>query len=258
MNPNLSLDRLHEMLEEIPIDLELIVQTKDKGEEQIGPYQLPFLSDACQDVFGFWSAYGREIPRSLTMPKKLINNFIKDFDDVHVDEAIMIAERLISYLKSIEGQIAANELSSEPRLPVEPRVSPHDIRKDNLVEAFKNDDVGWILLDRSDEVGTIIAELSGLLERIIRTAKMTNLPPNARSFSELEMAQIIAVLETALAMLKAPLVEKGLLKKAAEELSEVGKRTAKKKSEIALGKLADLAFKAIVKLVMAAGTKVQF
>ena len=72
------------------------------------------------------------------------------------------------------------------------------------------------------------------------------------------MAQIIAVLETALNMLKAPLVEKSLLKKAAENLSEVGRKTAQEKSEVALGKLADLAWKQIIKLALILASKNPF
>ena len=108
------------------------------------------------------------------------------------------------------------------------------------------------------EVGVIIAELTQLLDRVIRTAKTSNLPQNTRSFTELEMAQIIAVLETALNMLKAPLVEKSLLKKAAENLSEVGRKTAQEKSEVALGKLADLAWKQIIKLALILASKNPF
>ena len=250
MEHDISLDRLHEILEEIPIDLELIIEIKDMGEDFVGPYQVPFLSEACQDIFGYWSAYGTDIPRSLTMPPKLINNFIKDFDDVHVDDAKMMAERLISYLKSIEGQVAAKQLGSTSGVLRQSKDSSGENLRREMENAFNNVEAGWIVLERSDEVGVIIAELSGLLGRIIRTAKTSNLPQNARSFSELEMAQIIAILETALNMLKAPLVERGLLKKAADKLSDVGRKTAEKKTEAALGKLADLGAKLILKLLI--------
>jgi len=53
--------------------------------------------------------------------------------------------------------------------------------------------------------------------------------------TDIERAQLIAILETTLAVLKGPMVEPGLLKKAARIAKDIAERTAKKKVEEGLG-----------------------
>ncbi len=67
------------------------------------------------------------------------------------------------------------------------------------------------------------------------------MPPEQQALTQLERAQLITILETTLAVLKAPMVETGLLKKAGKALSRVVRKAAEKKVEEGLGSLADMA-----------------
>ncbi len=53
--------------------------------------------------------------------------------------------------------------------------------------------------------------------------------------TDIERAQLVAILETTLAVLKAPMLEPGLLKKAARVAKEIAEKTARKKVEEGLG-----------------------
>jgi hypothetical protein len=68
----------------------------------------------------------------------------------------------------------------------------------------------------------------------VRLAK-TNLPPEQQALSQIERAQLIAILETALQILKAPIMEPGMLKKAQDGLKRLAGKTAEKQAETGLG-----------------------
>lgn len=86
-----------------------------------------------------------------------------------------------------------------------------------------------------DGLKTKIAAVSTLLDDIIQTASMTNLPPEMRALTDLERAQLITVLETTLSVLRAPMAEKGILAKSSRLLGGVARRVAEKEAEQALG-----------------------
>ena len=80
-----------------------------------------------------------------------------------------------------------------------------------------------------------------LLDEVIQRTRGANVPPEQQALTQLERAQLITILETTLAVLKAPMVETGLLKKAGKALSRVVRKAAEKKVEEGLGSLADMA-----------------
>lgn len=61
------------------------------------------------------------------------------------------------------------------------------------------------------------------------------------ALTEIERAQLIAVLETVLAVLRAPMAERSILKKAKGMLGGVTKRVAEKQAEQGLGEAAGTA-----------------
>jgi len=67
--------------------------------------------------------------------------------------------------------------------------------------------------------------------------------------SEIERVQLIAVLETALAMLKAPMIEKNLLKKAASMLKRAAAKAVEKQVENAFAFAAGFAAGKITELL---------
>jgi hypothetical protein len=76
----------------------------------------------------------------------------------------------------------------------------------------------WRSVPTNQDLKTYIAEISRLLSEILREMKQSNNDPDLQFLSELEKQQLKAVLETALAMLGAPLAEKRLLERAKELL----------------------------------------
>jgi len=250
MIEGLSLDRLHTMLDDLSMDLQEINQSIDHEEDYIHPSQLPFLTDVCQDIFGYWSTYGMQLPAGLRFPRKLLNQFTRNFDSVEPKQAKLLAEGLIVYLRSIEGQVASETVESSVRTISKP--TENHRKKEEAESAVKKLEYGWIVLKKSDEVREVIAEISGLLDRIVHYTKTTNVPPKDFALTQIERSQLIAILETALQMLKGPMVEKGFLKKAAEVLNSSVEKTAEKQTEAVLGKLSNLAKEKLVKLILLA------
>ena len=76
----------------------------------------------------------------------------------------------------------------------------------------------WRSVPTNQDVKTYIAEISRLLSEILREMKQSNNDPDLQFLSEFERQQLRAVLETALAMLGAPLAEKRLLERVKELL----------------------------------------
>jgi hypothetical protein len=94
--------------------------------------------------------------------------------------------------------------------------------------------VQWVTVAGADELSTAIAEAIFLIGEVVQHLEVTNLPPDARALTEIERAQLIIVLETALRMLKAPMVEKGLLRTARTMLKNVAEKAVEKQAELAL------------------------
>jgi len=76
----------------------------------------------------------------------------------------------------------------------------------------------WRNLPTDKDVKAYIAEITRLLDDIILEMKQSNNDPSVQYLSELERQQLKSVLETALIMMKAPLVEQGLLQRARDGL----------------------------------------
>jgi len=107
----------------------------------------------------------------------------------------------------------------------------------------------WVFVRRGSRAKEIIAAVSDLLEEAVLSAKSNNLPEDQAALTDIERAQLIAILETTLAMLKAPMVEPGLLKKTARVAKEIAQRTVEKKAEEALGTGLENVAKRILELI---------
>jgi hypothetical protein len=93
----------------------------------------------------------------------------------------------------------------------------------------------WVYIKRGSRAKAIIAELSELLDEVALLARSTNLPEHEAALTDIERAQLIAVLDTAIAMLKGPMVEQGLLKKLGKMSKETAQKAAQKNAEQGLG-----------------------
>ena len=146
-----------------------------------------------------------------------------------IDSAVLrqLSGRLKSLLREAEGTIRAIAATAAPIASQPPQHSITD-------QAVGIIAVEWVLNDRNKNA-ELIAELSELLDEAIVRARGTNLPPEKTALSAFQRKTLIDMLETALQMLKAPLVEKGLLKKLGEAAGEGAVAAVKKGSEVGLG-----------------------
>jgi hypothetical protein len=72
----------------------------------------------------------------------------------------------------------------------------------------------WVRVARTPDLQEVIKELERLLPEVIRHSRFTNLSPDELGLTDDERRHVVELLETALAMLKGPLAEEGLLKAA--------------------------------------------
>ncbi|PDT14324.1 hypothetical protein CO670_23850 [Rhizobium sp. J15] len=161
-------------------------------------------------------------------------NKLKNFD-AKLRAPVMIAAlgRARSYLRTLESDHGGGKPSPE-------HPANQDLLIQELADAHPPQPIQvwteqWVYVKRGSRAKEIIATVSELLDEAVLLAKTTNLPEEQAALTNIERAQLIAILETALAVLKAPMVEPGLLKKTARLAKEVAERTAKKKAEEALG-----------------------
>ncbi len=168
-----------------------------------------------------------DLAQQLAINPSLLNKLIKNRMPVSIRDARMVADRIVTHLRGDRsgggivdglGRIGAlRDLSIEPAPP------PPLVVK--VVE--------WKVLVPSPALHEKITELVRLLDEVIVHASTTNLPPDQRALSDIERAQLIAVLETALSLLKSPMIEKGLFKKAASMVKRAAAKAVANQTEIA-------------------------
>lgn len=100
-----------------------------------------------------------------------------------------------------------------------------------------------------DDLQGQIGEVVRLIEDLTRRAKQSNLSDGERVLTKIERAQLIAVLKTALNVLKSPMVETGLLKTASAMVKRAGEKAAEKEVEIAFAAAASTLATALMELV---------
>jgi hypothetical protein len=88
-----------------------------------------------------------------------------------------------------------------------------------------------------------------LINDVCRHVRFNNLPNDQRALTDVERQTLIQVLETALNVLKSPMVELGLLKKATDMLKSAAKRAGEKQLDLALGSAAGIAATKLTELI---------
>lgn len=250
MQYEIDLDQLYTFLDLLGEDLE-ILRGLSTETDQIEATELRGVIVSAGELLGYWTAYDSELARRLHISPKLLNNFVRHYKPVSVKEAKVLVSKLISYLKSIEGEIAANEVDDVPDETLE-IAEANLVEADSLTQSSLSPNISateWVALPKSDVVKKSIAAVSVLLDSLVTLATSSNLPDAERALSPIERAELIAILETAIQILKAPLVEKGLLSKLKSGLGDVVSKTASKKTEQALGQAADEALKALTDIL---------
>jgi hypothetical protein len=234
----MRIEDVHAYLDQIE---EVIAYLDSTSEERVPWERVDALGSAVRDIVDLRTAYV-DGPK-LGIHPTILNRYIKFRDDYEANEARIVAQRVRSYLRNLDQAAERSDPESALKpLPSEPPAAePLQERGRPRSEQMTVQAEGWKLVGPSSDLKVKILALSMLLDQIIETARGSNAPPERQVLSQLERAQIITILETALSLLKAPMVETGLLKKAGRMLGKVAKRAAAKEMEEGLGSLAEMA-----------------
>lgn len=233
-SPGLTIDEIHSLLDfgdEVRTRLEHAQTPTIELEDYWELYEL---------VMGI-VGYGPIYPDNpLGIQPSILNKLKKFIGPFDRKVAMMIADRSISFLKSLDQAWEADVEENSADAPVQSELLP---------TAFGFRGERWIALAHAPAVAKKIAHVSVLLDSIIQNANHSNLPPGEQLLTEIERKQLIAILETALALLKSPMVERGLFERAGDALKDSAKKAAEKQTEEGLGKLFELASRNIFDLI---------
>jgi hypothetical protein len=229
-----DIEEIHRLLDELEtIEVELDSETRDAVDAE----EVPRLCTIVNEVIGWDTVYGTNAPQLLGISAPLLTKFAKMRGTVRVRDARIVADRLRNYLRSLD-QRTSKEMIVPPTL-VEPQpIQPISFEADR-----------WTVIPASSEIQMKITAVATILDSIIEQTKRSNYPSDQQILTEIERKQLIVVLETALLMLKSPLAEKGLLKKAGEGLGRAAASAAQKGVQQGVGKLAEVGAEKIAELL---------
>ena len=203
--------------------------------DQIEVVRLGDLIEIMYDVTGYEDV--DRLATILSINVGVLNKFLKLRGNIRKDLALKLADRLRIYLKS-EDQRFAPAKAPKPKEKLVSRAKPFTFEGEN-----------WVAVEVSSEMKRKINIVSTLLDSIVEQVKHSNLPPEQQAMTDIERGQLIAILETALAVLKGPLVEKGLLKKARAVLESGATKAVEKGVQEGLGQVMGIAKGRIAELI---------
>ncbi len=211
-----TIDYIYELLEQL--DLEEKDLKKRKPRKALDLYEFPTICEAVEFLDG--QGYGNRLGLSAMDLDKVL----RVRGSLVTAVLLKLSSRAQHLLREVEGELKGVSLSTLPlqEEPQEREETPF------TVLATK-----WVPL-RHDQNGELIATISTLLDDAISLARGSNLPPDRAALTALQRNELIALLETTLAMLKAPLVEGGLLKKTTDAALRGAASGLQKGVEIAL------------------------
>lgn len=220
-----SLEEIHEMLDGVERSISRIRTSNLYSKDM----PVSFISDGVNVLYDldFAGVLGSTGINN-TLARKLM-----DLDgSIRANVMLAALERVRTYLRRIESEFGGGDKST----PQDRRL----LEMDELVERHPPQPVSawaekWIYVRPRSRAKEIIAELSELLDEIALVVKSTNLPEDHAALTDIERAQLIALLETALHMLRAPMVEPGLLKKLQRTATETAQKTVQTGAEQAMG-----------------------
>tara|TARA_R110002074_G_scaffold70151_4_gene163047 strand:+ start:299 stop:1027 length:729 start_codon:yes stop_codon:yes gene_type:complete len=159
-----------------------------------------------------------------------LSKFSRGRGEVETTTISKVANRTQSLLKELEGKVKSETLEAPASLTKTP---PQEIQHPTFTDEVLIQPAMWVPIPRRQH-GELISQIASLLDEVIYLARSNNLPKEQAALSELERAQLIALLETTLALLKGPLVEKGLLKRVADAALDGATSATSKHTEVAL------------------------
>ncbi|WMT75991.1 hypothetical protein [Bradyrhizobium sp. Ash2021] len=203
--------------------------------------QIPELSAVILELLGWTNTAYME--NELSINPSVLSKFVKMRGVVRKPLARKVADRLRSYLKSQDQAFLQPDVMQPPNGETKTKPKSGPIGGDTFVGEQ------WVAVRTASEIKMKIGAISSLLDSIIVQTKGANEPADQQVLTEIERQQLIAILETALNVLRSPLIEKGLLKKAQMVLKRGAENATEKGVQQGLGKLMDGAGARIVELI---------
>lgn len=222
---SVDIETLHNWLSLLDRDIELLSGSSENFGETIHPYELDGVSTVLGELFGWSTAYVGELPERLGVASPVLNQFLKARGEVRVSTARMVAGRLKSFVRSLESS-ASFPGAENVSTTIDPVRAP-------VHYSMKADQ--WVTVVASSEVKQKIIIVAEILDSIVMQVRTSNLPESEQVLSEIERRQLIAVLETTIQVLQAPMVEPGLLRRASEMLKSAAGKAVQNQVQEGLG-----------------------
>jgi len=234
------IDDVHRLLDAMD---EIIRDIDSIGTTTIQVSDVPSLSMVILEILGWTNTAYME--NHLGLEPSLLSKFVKMRGSAPKHIVRKTADRVRSYLRS-QDQITAPTRNSEIQASTPNTITVTSVRQ------FRGE--VWVPVPHRSQMQQKIGAISTILNSIIEQVNFANRPEAEQALTAIEKAQLVAVLETALAVLRAPLVEKALLKKTADILGEGAKRTVEKSVQDNLGVLMSMAQKRLVEFILSVFT----
>ncbi len=244
MSGELPIEDIHRLLEtidQIKSDPQL---SGGKGNRALDVGTLPDLSMVVLEVLGWTNTAYME--NKLGIDPSVLSKFVKMRGKVHVHVARAVAERLRTYLRS-EDQAFVQRKRPARNKELTPPKKQNVEQRSVAVARMRGEQ--WVAVGESSEIKVKIGVIASLLDSIIDQTKHANAPPDQQIMSEIEKHQLIAILETALNVLRSPLVEKGLFKSTQKALRKGAEAALEQGAQEGLGVIMGLAAKRFGELI---------
>ncbi len=239
--PMMDIEEVHRMLDAVETVIDRLDGIKA---EQVSLDEVGDLCFVLSELHDHRTAYTDTGP-SLAISPSVLTRYVKFHPTYSTSEARLVARRVRSFLRS---QDQATRERALPDTPPQPGPPPPETKQDPA-PVLDIAAEGWRYVGPSGDLKAKILALSSLLDSIITVIEKSNQPPSEQVLTQLERNQLIVILETTLAVLKAPMVERGLLAKLRKTLGRTAAKATEHQAEQAVGSLAGLAVERITDLI---------
>lgn len=229
MSDEYSIEDIHEMLDQLDEAIEWLNSIETS---KIEVNEIPHLYFIIGQLSGWYSIYSSDLPSELNVPPSQLNKLTKIRGIIDAYSALNVANRIKSFLRTVESNHSISPI--EETIPEEKSENKTTIPDQ---KSFSVNSSEWVLVKKSDSVQNHIHALINIFDNTITRINSSNLPPEEYFLNELERAQLIALLETTLNMLKSPMVETGMLKNVSTSLKDAAKKASNKKLQESFGSI---------------------
>lgn len=220
----------------------------DRLPQRLRAEQVPELSEVILELLGWTNtAY---IENNLGIDASILSRFVKMRGGLLKSDVRFVADRLRTHLRSQDQRSQSKDAKKTPqgerpesKNPDEQKASATQTR--TLIVRGEE----WVRVPQRGEVKQRIGAISAMLDSIIQQIGRSNAPEEEQALTALERAELIAILETALHVLRAPMVEKGLMKRAGEELKKAAEKAAEKSVQEGVGSIMGAARDRLLELI---------